>query len=147
MDDLEPYLSDHVVHAVQEKAYEKYPRLILWNTDFVTACMPVPWHGTLPNGKNGYTNNPVVEFIVVSDHPRPIQRKNGIRHATVATAWQQAFDESMKEAKNSADRIDPVEVVFKLTLLKHIDEMESLASIQYDAVSDPSRPKSVYDVL
>jgi hypothetical protein len=146
---LEPYLSDIEVHEVQSRLYEEFPQLIAWNTDFVTTRIEPPWYGQLPDGTTGRTTNPVVQFLIVSDHPRPIQRLQGARHGTVASAWQQAFESAVKEQKHLVvgDKKSPLETVFRMVLIKHIEEMASLKSIINDAVSDPSKPKSALDAL
>ena len=147
MPDIETYLPDHVVHDVQGKLYSENPRLILYRTDFLTTRINPPWHGALPDGTIGWTEWPVAQFLVVSDHPRPMQRKAGHRHSTLATVWENVFDDALREYRTHNDKPDPGEAVFRLVLAKHMDEMDTLSSIQYDAVSDPSRPKSVRDVL
>jgi len=146
---IEVYLPDATVHAVQEKLYEKYPALIDWNTDFVSTRIEPPWYGPLPDGTTGTTNNPVVQFGCVSDHPRPIQRDQGVRHGTMATAWQQAFEDSKKEFGDYVvgGSLGPLESIFSMVVQKHIGEMKSLASIINDAIPDPSKPRSALDAL
>jgi hypothetical protein len=146
---LEPYLPDEEVLEVQNILYEEYPMLQKWNTNLVTTRIEPPWHGQLPDGTTRTTTHPVVQFLVVSDHPRPIQRKQGVRHGTVAISWQRAYEDAVKEQahKVSGDEISPLENIFRTTLTKHVSEMKSLAQIMNNAVSDPSKPKSVFDVL
>ena len=148
MSQLEPYLTDEQVLRVQEKLYDEFPILQEYQTDFVSARIDPPWHGLLPNGKTGWTNSAVVQFVAVSDHPRPIQKKMGVRHGTTAVVWERAFEASVRESKHFVDdRQPPEERIFRLLAAKHIEEMKSLSSIISDAVSDPSKPKSVFDVL
>lgn len=147
MPDIEVYLPQNKVTNAQEKLVGKFPQLLLWKTDFLTTRITPPWHGALPDGNIGWTNHAVVQFVVVSDHPRPLQRNAGQRHTTVATAWEAAFEEALREYEASNDKPDPVETIFQLVVAKHRMEMDSLASIQHDAVSDASRPTSVKDVL
>jgi len=144
---LEPFLPDVEVHAIQSKLYDEYPQLIDWNTDFATTRIEPPWHGQLPDGTTRTTRHPVVQFVIVSDHPRAIQRKMGVRHGTVATAWEQAYRDAVSTHYVSGDKMAPLETIFRGVLKKHIDEMASLNSIMNDAIHDPSKPKSVFDVL
>lgn len=149
MSQLEPYLPDAEVHEVQARLFEEYPILQKFNTDFTTARIEPPWHGLLPNGTTGWTTNAVVQFVVVSDHPRPIQRRHGVRHGTLASAWFRAFEQARKEHKHnvSGDEPSPLETVFRGLVHKHIEEMHSLGSIINDAVPDPSKPKSALEAL
>lgn len=148
MSQLEPYLPDDRVLRVQSKLYDEFPILQEYGTDFATGRIEPPWHGLLPNGRTGWTNNAVLQFIVVSDHPRPIQKRMGVRHGTTAAIWERAFEDSVNDAKHFVDdRQPPEERIFRLLAAKHISEMQSLASIMSDAVYDPSKPKSVFDVL
>ena len=132
MGKLEPYLSDERVLRVQEKLYDDYPELADYHTDLVTARIEPPWYGQLPDGTTGHTNHAVVQFVAVSDHPRPIQRKNGIRHGTVATAWPAAFEEADAERGHyvvGEATMDPLEKIFRMVVAKHLEEMDSLKSI------------------
>lgn len=149
MSQLEPYLPDADVLAIQEKMYEAYPKLIRYNTDFVTTRIEPPWHGQLPDGTTRTTDQPVVQFVVVSDHPRPIQRKMGVRHGTVATAWQQAFEQSMKDGDHYVigGKMGPLETIFRGLVHKHLQELDKLGRIMNDAVPDPSKPKSALEAL
>jgi len=149
MSQLEPYLSDQEVNDVQSRLFEEYPQLIGFNTDFATTRIEPPWHGQLPDGSTGWTRNPVVQFVVVSDHPRPIQRKMGVRHGTVAATWQLAYELAVKSDGHYVigSKDHPLMIIFRGLVKQHIDEMESLASIMNDAVADPSKPKSALDAL
>lgn len=146
---MEPYLPDADVLAVQQKLYEEFPQLIGFNTDFVTTRIEPPYKGQLPDGTTGWTRHPVVQFIVVSDHPRPIQRKMGVRHGTVSSAWEQAFSTAMKEGGHFVigGKMGPLEDVFRMTLTRHLYEMKKLSRIMNDAVPDPSKPKSALEAL
>jgi len=145
---LEPYLPDQRVSAVQDRLYDENPKLRDWNTDFVTGRIEPPWHGVLPDGSTRWTHTPVVQFIVVSDHPRPIQRKMGIRHATVGAIWPDAFEEAERENHHYVSEGDsPEERIFRGVLAKHLWEMDRLGRIINDAVVDPSKPKSALDAL
>lgn len=128
---LEPYLSDSEVGSVATKIIDEEPWLQRYNSDFVTTRIDPPWHGQLPDGRTGWTRYPVVQFVIVSDHPRPLQRKYGARHGTVAAVWEKAYEDSVKESRHlvSGDRIAPAERIFRAVAAKHIEELESLASI------------------
>ena len=149
MSQLEPYLPDSEVQRVQSKLYDEFPQLVDWNTDFATARISPPWHGQLPDGTTGWTKNAVIQFVVVSDHPRPLQRKHGVRHGTVASAWQEAFEATRKEGSHYVigEKMDPLEAIFRTTLNRHLNEMKSLSQIIRDAIADPSKPKSALDAL
>ncbi len=73
----------------------------------------------------------------------------GVRHATTACVWQQAFEDAVKEKDHFVKdpSRNPSETIFRAVLKQHIEQMESLASIQNDAVSDPSKPKSALEAL
>jgi hypothetical protein len=132
MSKLEPYLTDGEVARVQEKMYDEFPVLSDYHTDLVTARIEPPWYGQLPDGTTGHTNHAVVQFVAVSDNPRPIQRKMGVRHATVAAVWPQAFEDARSEQKHfvvGEQTIDPLERIFRMVIAKHLDEMDSLKSI------------------
>lgn len=131
MSQLEPYLSDNEVGAVATRIISESPVLQRYNSDFVTTRIEPPWHGRLPNGSTGWTSNPVVQFVVVSDHPRALQYKMGVRHATVATAWERAYEEAVKDHAHlvSGDAVQPLERIFRGVAAKHIEELTKLASI------------------
>lgn len=145
---LEPFLSDQRVSQVQDRLYEENPKLRDYNTDFVTGRIEPPWHGVLPDGSTGWTTHPVVQFIIVSDHPRPIQRKMGVRHATVGAIWPDAFTDAEKaKGHYVSDEASPEERIFRGVLAKHLWEMDRLGRIMNDAVVDPSKPKSALEAL
>lgn len=131
MSQLEPYLPDERVLRVQDKLYLENPVMVLHNTNLVTTRIEPPWYGLLPDGRTATTNHPVVQFVAVSDHPRPLQRKHGYRHATVATVWQQAFEDAEKDKTHyvSGDQAPPEEVIFRGVVAKHLEELDSLSSI------------------
>ena len=131
MSQLEPYLTDSEVSAVATKIIDEEPKLQRYNSDFVTTRIEPPWHGQLPDGRTGWTRNPVVQFVIVSDHPRPLQRKHGFRHATVAAAWEKAYEEAVRENKHlvTGNQMSPAERIFRAVAAKHIEELDSLASI------------------
>lgn len=149
MPKLEPYLSDERVGRVASKLYEEFPKLSEWNTDFATGRIEPPWHGQLPEGSVGWATTPVVQFIVVSDHPRPIQRKMGVRHATTGTIWPGAFEAADKEESHYVvgEKASAEERIFRAVLSRHLWEMDRLSRIQSDAVSNPSGPKSALEAL
>jgi hypothetical protein len=128
---IEPYLDDARVHAVAERVVETYPELIDYKTDFLTTRIEPPWYGQLPDGTTGYTNHAVVQFVLVSDNPRPIQQRMGVRHGTVATAWPTAFEEAEEEGHYVLGEkyVDPLERIFRMLAAKHIEELDSLKSI------------------
>lgn len=136
MSQLEPYLSDQEVSTVATKIIDEHPILQRYNSDFVTARIEPPWHGQLPDGRIGWTNHPVVQFIIVSDHPRSNKYKllgagSGTRHTTVAAAWERAYEDAAKEHKHlvSSDQMSPLERIFRGVTARHIEQLESLASI------------------
>ena len=149
MPKLEPYLSDERVGRVAEKLGQEHQRLEDWNTDFVTAIIEPPWHGQLPEGNVGWATTPVVQFIVVSDHPRPIQKRMGVRHATTGTIWPKAFEEADKEESHYVvgEKQSVEERIFRAVLARHMWEMDRLSRIQKDAVHNPDGPKSALEAL
>lgn len=146
---LEPYLSDERVQRVAEKLYGEYPILQRYPTDFATARIEPPWHGQLPDGSTGWTTHPVVQFILVSDHPRPTQRRMGVRHASTGTIWPAAFEATEKEESHvvTAGKEAPEERIFRALALKHIVDLDRLSRIQEDAIGHPSGLKTYKDAL
>jgi hypothetical protein len=147
---LEPYLSDDRVQRVAEKLYDEYPILKRYPTDFATGRIEAPWHGQLPDGSTGWTQHPVVQFIMVSDHPRPIQRRMGVRHASTATIWPSAFEAADKEGEHyviGETTLSPEERIFRALAMKHIVDLDKLSRIQNDATSHPSGIKSYKEAL
>lgn len=147
---LEPYLSDERVERVAEKLSKEYPILKRYPTDFATARIEAPWHGQLPDGSVGWTEWPVVQFVVVSDHPRPTQRRMGVRHATTGTIWPSAFEAAEKDAAHyvvGENTESPEERIFTGLVMKHIVDLDRLSRIQNDAVGHPSGLKSYKDAL
>ena len=147
---LEPFLSDQRVGPVAERLIEEFPVLVEYNTDFATAIIEPPWHGILPEGNTAWTTHEVVQFFIVSDHPRPIQKRQGARHMTSATIWPAAFELADKDRAHfvtGSDRLSPEETIFRGILTKHLADMESLKSIISDAIYDPSKPKSALEAL
>lgn len=141
MSDPEVYLPDQRVIPIQERMAVKWPLFVDWGTDFLTvrheASTVDPYNGPLPDGSNGMTIHPIIEFLLISDYPatRPIQRKQGVRHGTRAIVYEAAWLEAEKDFTNShfvrtgeAAR-DPLEIIFEGMAFKHTDEMMSLASI------------------
>ena len=131
MSQLEPYLSDQEVSTVATKIIDEHEKLQRYNSDFVTTRIEPPWHGQLPDGRVGWTSHPVVQFVVISDHPRPLQKKYGVRHGTYATAWERAYESAAKDFKDfvTGDTMPPLERIFRGVVAKHIEELDSLASI------------------
>jgi len=146
---LEPYLPDDRVERVAEKLYDEYPILKRYPTDFATARIEAPWHGQLPDGTVGWTQHPVVQFVVVSDHPRPLQRRMGVRHATTGSVWPAAFEATEKEESHlvKGDKPSPEERIFRALVMKHIVDLDRLSRIQTDAVGHPSGLKSYKEAL
>jgi hypothetical protein len=147
---LEPYLSDERVQRVAEKLYGEYPILKRYPTDFATARIEAPWHGQLPDGSIGWTEHPVVQFVVVSDHPRPLQRRMGVRHASTGSVWPAAFEATEKEESTYiiGERTEPPEErIFRALVMKHIVDLDRLSRIENDAIGHPSGLKSYKEAL
>lgn len=108
----------------------RFPVLADAGTTFVTVRHEPPFTGQLPSGRVGATDNPVVQFLVVSNHPRPIQRKHGLKHITTGTVWEQAWETAEREWQNghyvNPDAEDPLEVIYGGLLLKHTADYMSL---------------------
>ena len=149
MTQIEPYVPDYDVLRVQQKAYTKFPILLKYKTDFVTTRIQPPFKGLLPDGTTGWTKHALVQFICISDHPRPIQAKMGVRHGTVATAFQQAYDKAVRDMGTFVvgGKPGPLEDIFWGVLQKHLWEMDRLSRIINDAIPDSSKPKSALDAL
>lgn len=135
-DDMEVYLPDNRILPIQEVLVREYPIFLDWDTDFVTVLHHPPFTGPLPDGTSGTTMNEVVQFLLVSDYPatRKIQRDAGVRHATVATAWQRAWEEADHEYRKGGHfagqgHVDPLLTIFRGLAFQHHREMMDLASI------------------
>jgi hypothetical protein len=124
-------LSDQRVLPLQDKSWLKHPILAKYEALFATAYVEPPYSGPLPDGTTGKTNHPLVQFIISSQHPRPIQRKHGINHVNIATAWRNAWDESEKDRARfvQGGAIDPAERIFAALAQKHASDLKSLESI------------------
>ena len=131
MSQLEPYLSDQEVSSVATKIIDENEKLQRYNSAFVTTRVEPPWHGQLPDGRVGWTAYPVVQFVILSDHPRPLQRSFGLKHGTYGSAWEGAYESAAKDFKRSVtgDTMSPLERIFRGVAAKHIEELDSLASI------------------
>lgn len=148
-DQIEPYLSDSEVLRVQEKLYWELPDLRKWGSDFLTVRIAPPWHGVLPSGKVGTTLTPVVQFVISSPNPRPLQRKAGTKQIDLACVYQQHFEEARKEEQHyvSGGQRPALERIFRMVAAQHVRNMHSLEQIISDAVPNPSGPRSIYDVM
>lgn len=149
MQKLEAFLPDDRVTRIQEALYKEHPELRKYPTDLATARIEPPWHGKLPDGRVGWARHPVIQFIIASDHPRPIQRKAGARHVTRAIVWQQAFEDAEREKKFYVDseRVPTEERIFRGMLPKHLWDLDRLSRIQNDAIGHPSGLKSAFEAL
>lgn len=132
----EVYLPDQRVWQAQEQIVRKYPLFLDLHTDFATVLHQPPWTGQLPDGTTGTTLNEVLQFVLVSDYPatRKIQREHGVRHGSVATVWQRAFDVAEYTYQKGGHfagqgKDDPVLGIFSALAHKHYTEIMDLASI------------------
>lgn len=131
----EVYLPDERVLPIQEALYQEIPQLKDWGTDFVTLRFEPPWVGVLPEGMEGVSMKPILQFVLVSDFPptRPIQRSAGLRHSTRATLYEDAWEEAEKERTNghyvNGDVTDPLEKIFRGLMAKHRWEVTRLSKI------------------
>jgi hypothetical protein len=136
MSQLEPYLPDSQVGGVATRILDAEPVLQRYNAQFATARIEPPWHGLLPDGRVGWTRHPVIQFVIASDHPRSKFYKllgsgKDSRHVTTATAWQQAFEQSVKDEKHlvSGGQMSSLEKVFRGLAAKHVKELNKLSNI------------------
>ena len=136
MGQTEVYLPDSRVWQVQEQLVREYPLFTDWHTDFGTFIHMPPYTGELPDGTTGTTLNEVIQFALVSDYPatRKIQRKHGVRHGSLATAWLRAFEQAeytYQKGGHYAGEVqgDPVLQIFSALAHKHYTEMMDLAAI------------------
>lgn len=122
-----PYLPDNVVYPVQEKMWFKYPILAKYVAMFATTSADPGWEGRLPDGTYGISKYPTVQFIIMSKHPRPVQRKYDIPHVSLATAWKQAWDEAQAERRHyvTGEDPEPVEKVFGALAWKHAEDLRN----------------------
>lgn len=127
----EPYLPDDRVMRHQERAWLRHPVLAKYDAMFATALVEPPYEGQLPDGTTGRTTHPLVQFIVASSHPRPIQRRMGIQHVNVAIAWRRAWDGADKERGHyvQGGAPDPAGTIFDKLAEKHARDLLSLESI------------------
>lgn len=150
MSQLEPYLSDEEVIPVLEKLRKRFPKFERYDTEIAVGRIEPPWHGQLPEGNVGWTQHPVLQFVISSRHPRPIQQRIGARHNNNAVVWQNAFEETRKERKHyvvGETVQDPLYTIFDGLAMLHNEQLGSLESIINDAVSDASKPKSALEAL
>lgn len=127
-DEIEVYLEDVRVLRIQEKLWREYPILLKYGAMFATTTHDGPYTGQLPTGENGTTPHPVVQFIITSTHPRPLQQKHGVPQVSAATVFRQAWEEAEKERKHyvTGGSMDPAEKVFRMLAHKHASDLQSL---------------------
>jgi hypothetical protein len=131
----EVYLPDERVIPIQEALYREIPQLTDWRTDFVTMRFEPPWYGVLPEGEQGISMKPILQFALISDYPptRKIQRASGLRHSTRATLYEDAWEEAEKERQNghyvNGSIGDPLEKIFRGLMAKHKWEVTRLSTI------------------
>lgn len=116
---LEPYMPDGRVLPIQERAWIRYPILAKYDSQFATALVELP-------GQHSK-----IQFIISSEHPRPVQRKYGYRHVGVATVFQRAWEDSERERRHfvSAGEMDPAERVFRALAQKQVSDLRNLEAM------------------
>jgi hypothetical protein len=135
----EVFLPDERVLPIQARLTEEHRSFVDWNTDFVTvrheAAPGQEYYGVLPEGPEGFSQKPIIQFLIVSDYPatRPIQRAQGVRHATSAIVYEDAWEVAEEEYRNGHyvkhDKTDPLEVIFRGMAKKHVWEVYQLSRI------------------
>lgn len=130
----EVYLPDDRVIPVQEKLVREYPILIESGTEFVSVRHEPPFTGQLPTGEVGSTDRAVVQFLVVSPHPRRWLYGNpGTKLTSTGTVWETDWEEAEQEYRNGhyvhTDKRDPLEVIYAGLCAKHVADLVSLKQI------------------
>lgn len=130
-DQLTVALPDQRVVPIQERLWLRYPSLVRYEAMFVTAYVEPPWTGQLPDGTTGTTRHPLIQFIISSQHPRPLQRKFGIHHVSIATAWRNAWELAEQERGRfvQGGARDPAEAIFAALAQKHARDLQDLERI------------------
>lgn len=127
--DAQPLLDDSRVGKIADRLRLEFPD-IPYETQFVTAVIEPPYNAH--NGTEQYREErwPAFQFMVLSPHPRPLQRKRGMLHAKVATGFKAAWDEQEAERKHyvTADE-DPAYKIFRALAWSFIQERRSLLQI------------------
>jgi hypothetical protein len=127
------YLNDSRVEPVKERIYARFPALFEAGTELVTIRHEPPFTGQLPDGQMGTAGAPVLQFLLVSPHPRPVQRRMGVQHVSVATLWERGWEDAEREHRgghyNGQGHTDPLEVIFMGLALKHNEDLASLKQI------------------
>lgn len=134
MKEPEVYLPDDRVLPVQERLSRQYPTLISAGSKFVTVRHEPPFTGQLPDGRVGHTDRPIVQFLVVSPHPRRWKYANpGMQHVTVGTVYERDWEDAEGEYRNGhyvhVEKRDPLEVIYAGLARKHVDDLISLNQI------------------
>ena len=131
LEKIHPYLPDSRVTPLQERMWLEYPLLAKYDARFVTAEIEPPYTGQLPDGSTGTTNHRVCQFIISSEHPRPLQRKMGLQHVSIAIVFKQAWEEAEKERQHyvSNGEMPPLEKAFRMLARKHSGDLATLESI------------------
>lgn len=124
-------LPDQRVLPIQDKCWMEWPVLAQYEAQFATARVEPPFTGQLPDGTVGTTNYPLMQFVISSKHPRPLQRKHGVNHVSIATAWENAWEESEREREHfvQGGRMDPAEAIFRALAQKHARDLMQLQRI------------------
>lgn len=136
----EVFLPDDRVLPVQDRLYLKYPRLITTGAEFVTVRHEPPFTGQLPEGRVGTTQSAVVQFLLVSPHPRAeayrargIKVGAGLKHVTAGTVYERGWEEAESEYRNGryvhVDKRDPLEVIYEPLVIKHLQDWLSLKQL------------------
>jgi hypothetical protein len=125
--EVQVHLPDDRVLRIQEKVWLRFPILAKYNAILVTALVDAGWEGNLPTGEYGVAPWTVAQFIISSEHPRPVQHKYGIPHISMATVWKQAWDDAERERSQfvSGGDIDPAEKIFMGLGMKHASDLKS----------------------
>jgi hypothetical protein len=130
-DKLHAHLPDSRVLPIQERLWLERPILAKYNAMFATSVIEPPWTGQLPDGRVGTTQHRVCQFIISSEHPRPLQRRLGLSHVSIASAWKHAWDNAERERKHyvTGGEMDPAERIFRALAAKHVSDLLSLESM------------------
>ena len=137
MSDNEVYLPDSRVIPILERMWQRYPTLAMAGTEFVTVRHEPPFSGQMPDGRVGTTDEVIVQFLVVSPHPRRFEYRMrnmegamGMLLTTAGTVFEIGWEQAEAEYRNGryvqVDKRDPLEVIYDGLCQKHVADIVSL---------------------
>ena len=128
------YLPDSRVERVREHLLLKYPLLAAEGTELLTVRHEPPFTGQLPGGEVGTTEDVVLQFLLVTPHPRRmVYKQPGMKLTTQGTLWEVGWLEAEREYTNNhyvrGEQTDPLQVIYEGLAYKHVQDIISMKQL------------------